>query len=77
MYVDLKKFILGIAEQKEIKLHSFTINAIDDAVRAAKNQKDVAVDDIMEMLKKKDELKKGFGSNDWNAIEHQVEKMLK
>ncbi|KKQ00190.1 MAG: hypothetical protein US09_C0018G0020 [Candidatus Moranbacteria bacterium GW2011_GWD1_36_198] len=53
MYVDLKGFILGIVEQKEIKLHGFTIDAIDDAVRAAKDKKDVA--DIMGMLKKKDQ----------------------
>lgn len=77
MYVDLKKFILDLAKQKEMKLHSYTIEAIDDAVRKVKNNKDVAVEDIMGMLKKKDELKKGFGGSDWDAIEHQVEKMLK
>lgn len=74
MYVDLKGFILNIVEEKEIKLHGFTINAIDDAVRAAKDKKDIA--DIMGILKKKDQLKK-FSGSDWDAIENEVQKMLK
>lgn len=77
MYVDLKKFILKLAEQKEMKLHGYTIDAIEAAVRAVKNNKDITVDEVMGMLKKKDELKKGFDGKDWDAIEHEIEKMLK
>lgn len=77
MYVDLKKFIINLAEQKGIKLHAYTISAIDDAIRAVKNDKEIKSDDVMGMLKKKDELRKGFGNNEWNAVEHEIIKMLK
>ena len=77
MYVDLKKFILELAEKKEMKLNSFTIEAIRDAIREIEKNREVEVEQIMEILKKKDELRKGFDKDDWSAIEKEVFKMLK
>lgn len=58
-------------------MHGYTIDAIEDAVREAKNNKEITSDEVVAMLKKKDELRKGFGGSEWSAIEKEVEKMLR
>ncbi len=77
MIIYLKDFVLKIAEEHEMKLLSYTKDAIRDAERELEKNHDIAVEDIIAMLKKKDELRKGFTSNDWERIEKEIKKMIK
>ena len=77
MSIYLKDFVLKIAEEHGVKLLSYTKDAVRDAERELEKNHSIAVEDVIAMLKKKDELRKGFTRNDWEKIEKEIKKMTK
>ncbi len=72
----LRDFVLKLAKEKEIKLHEHTKLAIREIERKMEKNDSIEVRDIMSDLKDETDLKKGFSSSEWGAIEKEVKKMI-
>lgn len=72
----LRDFVLKLAKEKEIKLHEHTKLAIREIERKMEKNDSIEVQDIMSDLKDETDLKKGFSSSEWGAIEKEVKKMI-
>ena len=71
----LKKFVLKLTDEKELKLHDYTKSSIRDIEREMEKNKDIEIDYVVKSLKKLDELS-DFSGSEWKKIEKEVEKML-
>lgn len=72
----LKKYILKLADEKELKLLGRTQDKIRDVERKMEREES-DLDSIVNDLKKIQELHEEFDKDDWREVEKEVEKMLK